>query len=97
MAQDTDNFTGGVHTGAATHSFIESIVKNGHHQSYAQVLSHMFRNMEKLTGHPNQKVGFVEKIMGTLKSELLNAIGITKQTPQLSCNIMLNLNEPLHI
>eukprot|EP00210_Caulerpa_lentillifera_P008161 g7794.t1 len=96
-AQDTGNLAGGLYTGAATHSFIQAIVYNGPNQSYEQILLHMFNNMEKLTGHQYHKVGMVDKIIGNIKSEVLNAMGIVKQTPQLSCNFRLNLHDQLHI
>jgi len=97
VAQDTDNLTNGVHTGAATHAFIEAVVENGPRISYLQVLSHMYRTMEKLCGKRYVPPGVGASLLNKLADGLMTALGFPNQTPQLSSNIKLNLNETLHI
>ena len=97
VAQDTDDLSGSVHTGAATHAFIEAVVRNGPRISYAQVLSHMHVTMEKLTGRTASTPGLGGKIVDKLTNTVLSFMGIPHQTPQLSCNVKFNLNETLHV
>jgi len=97
VAQDTDNLTNGVHTGAATHAFIEAVVENGPKISYLKVLSHMYRTMEKLCGKRYVPPGVGASLLNKLADGLMTALGFPNQTPQLSSNIKLNLNETLHI
>lgn len=97
VAQDTNDLSGSVNTGAATHSFIEAVEQSGAHISYAQVLFHMQKKMDDLSKKPNMPSGPVGKILDRFAATMISVLGLVHQTPQISCNRQLNLDERLHI
>lgn len=102
VAQDTNDLSGNVHTGAATYCFIDAIEKGGTHQSYGDVLSHMHRSLERLNSGSDSGSGVFSggvsgAVLGLLMNGAAKVMGVGKQTPMLSCTEKYDVTKPLRL
>ena len=97
-AADTNALSGAAHTGAATYAFIQAVEALGPTASYGALLASMKATLDSVNGGGAAGLGLPSGgggVFGKLMSGVLDAAGMSGQTPVMCTNVAFDIWSPL--